>query len=103
MTPYSAPGMKTMEDVAAEVWEIPVEAIKTKTRQREVVEARQVLMVSRKQLTGKSLNMVGSEYSKDHATVLHAIKTVNNLIETDKVFRVKYETFIERMTQLPKK
>jgi len=100
MTPYTAPGLKTIEEIAAEIWEIPVESIMVKTRKREVVEARQVLMAYRKQQTGKSSNRVGKEYSKDHATVLHAIKTVNNLRETDKVFRYKYEEFNRRVNQL---
>ena len=36
---------------------------------------------------------------KDHATVLHACRTVNNLIETDKRFRV-YISDIEKKINL---
>lgn len=101
---YAIPGMKTKDeavsDIVAEIWEVPKEALTTKTRQREVVEARQVLMTYRKLVTGKSLKKVGKEFGKDHATVLHAIQTVNNLIETDKVFHDKYKQFIERAYQL---
>ena len=104
MNPYAIPGLKTKDeviaDIVAEIWEVPKEAITTKTRQREVVEARQVLMTYRKIVTGKSLKKVGKEFGKDHATVLHAIRTVNNLVETDKVFHNKYKRFIERAYQL---
>jgi chromosomal replication initiator protein len=41
-----------------------------------------------KNLTKASLASIGSHIGgKDHATVLHACKTVNNLIDTDKHFR----------------
>jgi chromosomal replication initiator protein len=59
-----------------------------KTRKREIVQARQVSMYFSKNLTKASLASIGSFIGgKDHATVLHACKTVNNLIDTDRHFR----------------
>jgi len=41
-----------------------------------------------KSLTNNSLSAIGSKIGKkDHATVLHACKTISNLIETDKEFK----------------
>ena len=41
-----------------------------------------------KKMTKSSLANIGMHCGgKDHATVLHACKTVNNLIDTDKRFR----------------
>jgi chromosomal replication initiator protein len=52
------------------------------------VQARQIAMYFAKNLTKSSLATIGSQIGgKDHATVLHACKTVNNLIDTDKRFR----------------
>jgi len=63
-------------------------AIKIKTRKREIVQARQIAMYFSKLLTGLSLAKIGKSIgNKDHATVLHACKTVNNLIDTDKKFK----------------
>ncbi len=43
-------------------------------------------------MTKASLSSIGSIIGgKDHATVLHACKTVTNLIETDKQFRGQME------------
>jgi chromosomal replication initiator protein len=40
-------------------------------------------------MTKSSLASIGLQCGgKDHATVLHACRTVNNLLETDKKFRV---------------
>jgi chromosomal replication initiator protein len=101
---YAIPGLKSKDElvteIVAEIWQIPKEALLTKTRKREVVEARQVLMAHKKKETGNSLAKVGRSFLKDHATVLHAIKTVKNLRETDKAFRRKYDTFIERANRL---
>ena len=41
-----------------------------------------------KRLTPSSLANIGAQIGKrDHATVLHACKTINNLSETDKKFK----------------
>lgn len=68
---------------------VPIEEINTKTRKREIVQARQLSMYFAKIYTKASLANIGLHCgNKDHATVLHAYKTVNNLIETDKQFKL---------------
>ena len=58
------------------------------TRKREIVQAMQVAMAFAKKLTHNSLSQIGAQIGgKDHATVLHACKTVGNLSDTDKNFR----------------
>ncbi len=53
-----------------------------------------------KSLTKSSLATIGTQIGgKDHATVLHACKTVNNLIETDKHFKHQIEE-IERKLKI---
>ncbi len=60
----------------------------SKTRKRNIVQARQLTMYFAKKYTKSSLISIGQECGgKDHATVIHALKTVENLIETDKQFR----------------
>ena len=62
--------------------------LKSKTRKRQVVQARQIAMYFAKNMTKSSLSNIGAHCGgKDHATVLHACRTVNNLIETDKKFK----------------
>jgi chromosomal replication initiator protein len=69
---------------------------KSKTRKREVVQARQISMYFSKKMTKSSLASIGAHCGgKDHATVLHACRTVNNLQETDKHFR-KYLEDLEK-------
>ena len=75
-----------------------VEVIQTKSRKREIVQARQVAMYFAKHLTKSSLASIGAQIGrKDHATVLHAFKAVTNLIETDKKFKGHIEDISKRL------
>jgi chromosomal replication initiator protein len=67
---------------------IPIEEFYSKSKKREMVQARQLAMHFAKKYTKCSLATIGQQCGgKDHATVIHALKTVSNLLETDKHFR----------------
>jgi chromosomal replication initiator protein len=77
-----------IQKVVCSFYDIPVDMLQSKTRKREIVQARQIAMYFSKTLTKASLATIGSQIGgKDHATVLHACKTVNNLLDTDKQFK----------------
>ncbi len=70
----------------------PATITQTKSRKRELVFARQLIMYFMKKYTKMSLKSIGSEFAgasngkkKDHTTVIHSIRTVNNLMDTDEV------------------
>lgn len=84
--------------VVCDYFNMPVEALQAKTRKREIVQARQIAMYFSKSLTKYSLASIGAQIgSKDHATVLHACKTVNNLKDTDKNFRLFVEDIEKKL------
>lgn len=73
---------KIKRDVS-EFMNIPLEVMESKSRKRELVTARQISMSLAKKFTKDSLASIGNEIGgKDHATVLHACKTINNLLDT---------------------
>ena len=77
-----------IQKVVCDYFDIPIELLKSKTRKREIVQARQIAMFFAKKMTKSSLANIGMHCGgKDHATVLHACKTVNNLVDTDKRFK----------------
>jgi chromosomal replication initiator protein len=87
-----------IQKVVSDYFNIPVELMHSKTRKREIVQARQISMYFSKSLTKSSLALIGSQIGgKDHATVLHACKTVNNLLETDKRFRLYLEEIEKKL------
>ena len=62
---------------------IPVDVMDSKTRKREIVTARQLSMKFAKIYTKASLATIGAIIGgKDHATVLHACTTIDNLLDT---------------------
>ena len=78
--------------VVSDYFCIPVDSLSVKTRKREIVQARQIAMYFSKNLTQSSLASIGSQIGgKDHATVLHACRTVTNLKEIDKNFRMSID------------
>lgn len=81
-----------IQKVVCEYFSLPLDVINSKTRKREIVQARQLAMFFSKRHTKSSLATIGQHCgNKDHATVLHAVKTVNNLVDTDK----KFKTYVD--------
>lgn len=85
----------TIESIISKVCEhynIDETAIHTKTRKREIVQVRQIAMFLAKRHTDNSASKIGQLIGKrDHATVLHACKTIKDLIEVDKNFKTEIE------------
>jgi len=74
-------------EIVADFFHLQAKVLKMKSRKREVVTARQLAMFFAKKYTKKSLTEIGLAFSKDHSTVVHSIKTVKNLYETDREFK----------------
>jgi chromosomal replication initiator protein len=88
-----------IQKVVCDYFDMPVDLIKSKTRKREIVQARQLAMFFSKELTKNSLATIGAHCgNKDHATVLHACRTVNNLTETDKRFKAYVVDIRKKLT-----
>lgn len=81
-----------IQQVVCEHFKISEELLQTKTRKREVVQARQLAMYFSKTYTKYSLSYIGNQIGKkDHATVLYACKAVADLMETDRNFKIQVE------------
>ena len=87
-----------IRDTVCDYFKLSVDAISTKSRKLEVVQARQIAMYLSKNLTKNSLSTIGNYIgNRDHATVLHACKKVMDLMDTDKHFRRNVEEIEERL------
>lgn len=81
-----------IQKIVGEYLNIPIEKINSNTRKREVVQARQLAMFFSKSYTKNSLASIGSKLgNKDHATVLHACKTVKNLCDTNRNYKKSFD------------
>ncbi len=85
----------TIDDILKVVckhFDLEPSAIHTKSRKREVVQARQIAMYLAKNHTDFSTSKIGKFIgNKDHATVLHACKTVKGQLEVDKSFHAEVQ------------
>ena len=88
-----------IQKVVSKYFDMDVVTLQSKTRKRHIVQARQLAMYFAKRMTKTSLASIGSQIGqRDHATVLHACKTVDNLTETDKQFRKYVEDLTKKLT-----
>jgi len=92
----------TIEDIQKRVanhYNIKISEMSSVRRARTVVRPRQIAMYLSKILTPKSLADIGSKFGKkDHTTVIHAVKKVEELMSTDADVREEVNLLI-RMLQ----
>ncbi len=87
-----------IQKVVCDYFSLSPDLLQSKTRKREIVQARQIAMYFSKTMTKSSLASIGAMIGgKDHATVLHACKTVNNLMDTDKRFKSQIESIEKKL------
>jgi chromosomal replication initiator protein len=80
--------MDYIQKLVCEYFEVPIEMVKSQTRKREIVQARQISMYLSKSHTKTSLKSIGAFFGgRDHSTVIYACQTVEDLIDTDKKFK----------------
>jgi len=70
------------------------------TRKVEILYARQLIAYFSREMKIGSLSFIGKKVGKDHATVVHAIKSINNYIDTDKTKRGQIEKYRERIEHI---
>ncbi|MGK0366589.1 MAG: chromosomal replication initiator protein [Saprospiraceae bacterium] len=77
-----------IQDLVANHFDVPVEKLSGKTRKRHVVVARQLSMYLAKKMTDQSLKAIGDMFGgRDHSTVIYSCKTVQDLLDTDMIFK----------------
>ena len=75
---------------------LPEGTLKKKTRKREVVNARQVYAYFLVRKTKASLATIGREIGdKDHATVIHCRRAVENFMDTEP----RYQRLMKRLEE----
>jgi chromosomal replication initiator protein len=78
-----------IQHVVSSYFKVDIELIHSKSRKREIVQARQITMFLSKKYTDHSYSHIGHLVGKrDHATVLHSCKAIQNCLDIDKGFRL---------------
>ena len=101
MTPYLKPGIKDIDDIIAEAFGVSKQQMQAKGKGAfEVSDARKFAMWYRITELKETQKSAGFKYNRDHATALHARNTFDDLMKTDKVFRVKAEEALKKLEQI---
>lgn len=80
-------------------YNIPYEQLISGTRKRPICEKRQLLQVLALKHTKLSTVAIGRLTNRDHATVIHARKTINNLLSTGDRIAGDYYILDEKIKQ----
>lgn len=84
--------IESIQRLVCDYYRLEPKDIQTKSRRREVVQARQIAMYLSRKYTKNSLSSIGEQIgNRDHATVLYACNAVNDLLKYDKSFRTSLE------------
>jgi len=93
----------TIEDIQKTVvsyYNISMHDFMSSRRSRSVARPRQIAMYLSKKMTTKSLPDIGRNFSgRDHTTVIHAIKKVEELMIQDKNFETEVKDINRKLTK----
>ncbi len=73
--------------------------LKSTRRERKIARPRQLAMYLAKQMTSLSLPDIGTQFDRDHTTIIHAIRTIEGLLERDTQLATDKENIIMRIKE----
>jgi chromosomal replication initiator protein len=83
---------ETIRDTVARRWKVRPDALMSKRRTKDLTVPRQVAMYLIKEILGTSLVRIGEVFGgRDHSTVIHSIRKVEQDMEDDSGFRREVE------------
>ena len=72
-----------IEDVVVEVTGVCRNKLRSRTRKRTVTVPRHIIMYLARQHAYEYLSTIGKRYNRDHTTVINAVNTIKDLLDTD--------------------
>ena len=88
-----------IQRIVAEYYKIKVADLLSKRRSRSVARPRQVAMALSKELTNHSLPEIGNAFGgRDHTTVLHGVRKIKELRETNADISEDYKNLLRSLT-----
>jgi chromosomal replication initiator protein len=82
-TEYMTNDIAKIKKIVAEYYDVTEESLKSKKRTADINKARQVAMYICKLATDESLQRIGLEFNRNHATVIHSCEKIEEDIKTD--------------------
>ena len=80
--------VESIQNTVASYFNLNIQEMLSARRSRSLARPRQIAMYLAKQHTTNSLPDIGRKFSnRDHTTVIHAVKKINELIDKDEEIR----------------
>lgn len=90
--------IEDIQKMVCEHYGVAYDDLLSKTRKREIVQARQITMFLAKKFTKNSLKSIGEHFAgKDHTTVIHSCQTVENLMDTDAEYKERLDEILQKV------
>ncbi len=91
--------INNIQKTVAEYYKMRVADLHSKRRSRQVARPRQIAMTLAKELTAHSLPEIGDAFGgRDHTTVLHACRKINELVGSDVRIKEDYDNLMKILT-----
>ena len=88
-----------IQRIVAEYYKIKISDLLSKRRSRSIARPRQVAMALSKELTNHSLPEIGNAFGgRDHTTVLHGVRKIKELRETNADISEDYKNLLRSLT-----
>jgi len=82
----------------SEYHKVSVADMKSKRKKEEIVEVRQIAMYFLRKYTRLSLKNIGSHFgNRDHSTVIHSLKKVQDLAEVEKYYKKELDILEKKL------
>ncbi len=92
-------GIENIQKTVADYYKIKIADMHAKRRNRTIARPRQVAMSLAKELTNHSLPEIGDSFGgRDHTTVLHACRKIEELRESSRDIREDYNNLLRILT-----
>lgn len=92
------PSIETIQRTVAETFDLRPADMTSKRRPQSVALPRQVAMYLCRSLTDHSLSAIGDAFGRNHATVIHACRLVEERLQRDPGFRETVESIRSRFS-----
>lgn len=95
--------IETIQEVIANDYQVSVADLKSVKRDKKFVIPRQIAIYLSRELTEMALTEIGDAFGgKDHTTIMHAIKKIEDLIKTDSSLDARVKAFKKEIKEYNK-
>ena len=96
--PKNTASCESVIESVCSFYDIQKNILSTKTRKREIVLARQVIMFIFREHLNLSYSLIGKNFgNRDHTTVMHACEKIQKTLQENSIFQREYDKLVKHI------